>query len=176
MADRVRALLVIDVQVAMFDPADPVHDGERLRSTVAGLLERARAVDAPVVFVQQDGKPGSELAPGAKGHALHPDVLARPDEPVVHKATPDAFFGTDLDTVFRRRGVRELVVCGIQTDLCVDTTCRRACSLGYDVLLVRDAHSTWPRLGLSAERVIAHHNDILCDWFATGVMADDVRF
>lgn len=167
---------MIDVQVAMFDPAHPVHDGDRLRSTIAALVGRARAAHAPVVFVQHDGKPGSELAPEAGGHALHPDLGLQPDEPVVHKATPDGFFATDLDSALHRRGVRELVVCGIQTDLCVDTTCRRACSLGYDVLLVRDAHSTWPRLGLSAEEVIAHHNDVLCGWFATGVLADDVRF
>ena len=176
MPDRVRALLVIDVQVGMFNEADPVHDGGRLLGAVAGLLSRARAADAPVVFVQHDGRAGSGLAPGTPGHAIHPDVVPLDEEPVVHKTTPDAFFATELDATLRRRGVRELVVCGIQTDLCVDTTCRRASSLGYDVILARDAHSTWPRLGLSAEQIIAHHNDILCDWFATGQPADEIRF
>jgi nicotinamidase-related amidase len=98
------------------------------------------------------------------------------DEPIVHKTTPDSFFGTELDSVLRRHGVREIVLCGIQTDLCVDTSCRRAVSLGYDVVLVRDGHSTWPRLGLDAGAIIAHHNDILCDWFATGQCAAEVRF
>jgi nicotinamidase-related amidase len=172
--DRVRALLVIDMQVGMFNEADPVHDGGRLLGVVAGLLSRARAAGAPVVFVQHDGKAGSELAPGTPGHAIHPDVVPLGEETVVHKTRPDAFFATELDATLRRRGVRELVVCGIQTDLCVDTTCRRASSLGYDVIVTRDAHSTWPRLGLSAEQIIAHHNDILCDWFATGAAAADL--
>jgi len=171
-----RALVVIDVQVGMFDPADPVHDGDRLLARVAALLERARAAGAPVLFVRQDGKPGSPLAPDAPGHAVHPAVAPLAGEVQLRKTTPDSFHGTALDAMLHARGINEVVLCGIQTDLCVDTTCRRAASLGYDVILVRDAHSTWPRLGLDAARIVSHHNDLLCDWFATGALAAEVTF
>lgn len=171
-----RGLVVVDVQMAMFDPADPVHDGDALVGRIAGLLAKARAAGAPVVFVQHDGRSPGGLAPGQAGHAIHPAVAPASRETVVHKATPDAFFGTDLDAELRHLGVREVVLAGIQTELCIDTTCRRAVSLGYDVVLVRDGHGTWPRLGLSAEAVIAHHNDVLCAWFATGQDAAHVRF
>ena len=176
MSDGATALVVIDVQVAMFDPDDPVHGGEELLATLGRLLASAREAGSAVVFIQQDGRVGSALAPGAPGHAIHGALSPWAGESVVRKTMPDAFFATELDAVLHRRGVRRLVLCGIQTDLCVDTTCRRACSLGYDVTLVRDGHSTWPRLGLSAEKIVAHHNDILGDWFATAQDAADIRF
>ena len=174
MTQAGQGLLVVDMQVAMFDPADPVHDGARLLATVGSLVSRARASEVPVIYVRQDGRPGSGLGPGERGNDIHPDVAPRAGEPVVGKTTPDSFHNTALDVVLSGLAVRKLLVCGIQTDLCVDTTCRRAASLGYDVVLVRDAHSTWPRLELTAEQIIAHHNDILCDWFATGATAADL--
>lgn len=167
-----RALVVVDVQVGMFDPGDPVHDGPRLLETIGVVLSRARAAGVPVVFVQHDGGEGSGLAPGSPGHAIHPAVAPRPGEPVVHKSGPDSFHNTALDMVLADKAVDGVILCGIQSDLCIDTTCRRASSLGYDVVLVQDGHSTWARLDLSAAQIIAHHNDILCDWFATGAMAD----
>ncbi|MGI9449161.1 MAG: isochorismatase family protein, partial [Geminicoccaceae bacterium] len=58
-------------------------------------------------------------------------------------------------------GVDSLIVVGNQTEFCVDTTCRHACSHGYKVTLLKDAHSTWNSDYLTAQQIIAHHNFIL---------------
>jgi nicotinamidase-related amidase len=79
---------------------------------------------------------------------------------VVEKKTPDAFHETNLHDELGSRGIRDLVVAGLQTEYCVDTTCRRAFSLGYNVVLVRDAHSTWDGAVLSAAQIIEHHNNV----------------
>ncbi len=73
------------------------------------------------------------------------------------------------------RGIRQLVVAGIQTELYVDTTYRRAFSLGYDVIVAKDAHSTWNRGNLTATEIIEHHNDVL-RWFADMEDAGDIVF
>ncbi|WP_317259390.1 isochorismatase family protein [Paenibacillus baimaensis] len=57
------------------------------------------------------------------------------------------------------------ILTGIQTELCVDTTCRRARSLGYEITVAKDCHSTWVRGDLRAQQIIDHHNILLC-WFA----------
>jgi nicotinamidase-related amidase len=57
----------------------------------------------------------------------------------------------------------------LQTECCIDATCRRAFSLGYDVTLVKDAHGTWDKDDISAARIIAHHNEVLDSWFATAM-------
>jgi nicotinamidase-related amidase len=61
--------------------------------------------------------------------------------------------------------VKQLVVVGAQTEVCVDTTCRRAFSLGFNVTLVSDAHSTWGNDTLTADQIISHTNQTLAGWF-----------
>lgn len=94
---------------------------------------------------------------------------------VIQTRTPDSFLNTNLQDELQRRGVHRLVLTGMQTEMCVDTTCRRAFSLGYDVVLVKDAHSTWGNGRISADDIIDHHNKAL-RWFAEVESADDVSF
>lgn len=169
------ALLVIDVQVAMFDESDPVHEGETLLTTIGGLITRARAAGAPVVFIRHGEGPGTPLAYGTPGWQVHPALRPLPGDVLIDKRTPDSFHETTLQDELAARGVRRLVLTGIQTEMCVDTTCRRAFSLGYDVTLARDAHSTWKSPHLSAQQIIDHHNGVL-RWFATVLDAKEITF
>ena len=74
------------------------------------------------------------------------------------------------------RGIGHLIIAGIQTEYCVDTTCRRGCSLGYEVTLVEDAHSTWDTEHLTASQIIDHHNQVLSGWFVTLEAARRIKF
>ena len=73
-------------------------------------------------------------------------------------------------------GVGRLIIAGIQTEFCVDTTCRRAFSLGYDITLMSDGHSTWDTDVLPADTIIAHHNRTLGGTFATLKRERDILF
>ena len=95
---------------------------------------------------------------------------------VVHKRTPDSFYGTTLQTELESRGIRKLVIAGIQSDWCVDTTVRRAYSLEYEVTVVEDAHSTCDTKILKAPQIIAHHNLIFGGRFAKLKKADEINF
>ena len=170
------ALLLIDVQNCMFDPAAPVYNHEGLLANLHSLLDRARASATPVIYVQHCGPDGAPHAPGLPGWEIHPAIAPLPGEIVVQKRTPDAFHETTLRAELDALGIETLVIAGIQSDYCVDTTCRRAFSENYAVELVADTHSTWGDGGLSAEQIIDHHNRVLGNWFATLKQANEVQF
>jgi nicotinamidase-related amidase len=93
---------------------------------------------------------------------------------VVHKRSCDSFFETDLADRLDERSVTHLVVGGCMTQFCVDTTVRRAVSLGYDVTLISDGHSTGDMGDLGFGQIIAHHNATL-DGFDAGNHSVEVR-
>jgi nicotinamidase-related amidase len=95
---------------------------------------------------------------------------------VIHKSTPDAFHETPLQHELAARRIKHLVVAGLQTEYCIDTTCRRAFSLGYHITLVEDAHSTWDSLPLTAQQIINHHNHVLGGEFTTTKKEREVAF
>ena len=176
MAGRT-ALVVIDIQLGMFDASEepPVPGREGLLQRIRGLIEVAREAGAPVVYVQQC-EPGGPLEEGTETWKMHPRIAPLDGDVIVKKRTPDSFLDTTLKEELVSRNIEELVLAGMQTEFCVDTTCRRAFSLGYDATLVKDAHGTWDKDDLSAEQIIGHHKEVLGSWFATAVNADEVRF
>lgn len=161
------ALLVIDVQVCNFEESAPVYGGSDLLSKISGLIALARAAGVPVVYVQHCGPEGAVDEPGTPGWEIHPAVAPIEGDVVIQKRHPDAFQDTNLQRELESRGIERLIITGIQTEYCVDSTCRRAYSLGYDVTLVKDAHSTWDTDRLTAPQIIAHHNAVLGGWFVT---------
>ncbi|BAI72633.1 isochorismatase hydrolase [Azospirillum sp. B510] len=167
-------LVIIDVQNAILagcGTAERQPEIDRaLDATVARLAavkQRARDAGIPVILVQHDGNSGHRLATGTAGWALRPEIAPQEGDMVVHKTECDSFFATDLEARLRARGVDRIVVGGCMTQFCVDTTVRRAVSLGYDVTLIADGHGTADRGGLRFDQIVAHHNATL-DGFGAG--------
>jgi len=169
------ALLLIDIQQAMFGPQEVCHEPEAVTRTIADLLARARNEGVPVFHVRHCEAEGS-FEPGSAGWQIHPSVAPRDGEPVFEKWASSAFYNTDLDQRLRERGVADLTIAGLQTEYCIDTACRVAQTLGYRVTLVGDAHSTFDSPDLSAAQIIAHHNKVLSGIVAAVTPARDVRF
>jgi len=167
------ALVVIDVQrgiLAIPNLARKKEIHQALDETVgriAGLIARARTASVPVIYIQHDGSPGHRLEPGTSGWPLRAEIAPQPSEPVIHKRACDAFFETTLGADFAAAGITRLVICGCMTQYCIDTTVRRAVSLGYDVILAADGHMTADTGALPFEQIIAHHNALL-DGFDAG--------
>jgi len=148
------ALLVIDAQTSLI--AEGAWDADAILARIETLIGRAREASAPVVFVVD-----RRVEPDG---SIHPSLSTDPGDPVVEKGLSDSFLSTRLAEVLNERRTGRLVVAGLQTDYCIDTTCRRAASLGYDVVLVADAHTTFDHEHLEAPQIIAHHNRILRDF------------
>jgi nicotinamidase-related amidase len=153
------ALLIIDVQQALCTGEYAAHDITAVVERINGLSQRARAAGLPVVLVQHEEAQGPMQA-GSAGWALAPDLQISPTDLSVRKRTPNSFHETGLDALLKARGVDRLVICGLQTEFCVDTTVRQALPLGYAVVLAADGHSTCDDV-LTAPQAIAHHNRTL---------------
>ncbi|MFL6574411.1 MAG: cysteine hydrolase family protein [Burkholderiales bacterium] len=84
------------------------------------------------------GPMGRILVRGEYGHDIVDELKPAPGEPVVDKPGKGAFYATDLDSMLHNRGIRRLVVCGVTTEVCVNTTVREANDRGYDCLVLED--------------------------------------
>jgi nicotinamidase-related amidase len=144
------ALILIDVQRG-FDDAEfwGPRDNPGAEANIAALLDAQASAGLPLVLVRHDSThPGSPLAPGTPGNAFTPELdRARPDL-VFAKNVNSAFHGeVDLHAWLGRRGITDLVVAGIQTNHCVETTARVGGNLGYRVRVPLDATFTFDLAG-----------------------------
>jgi nicotinamidase-related amidase len=149
------ALLVVDVQNGVVEGA---HERDAVVGNVAGLVEKARREDVPVVWVQHSDE---QLARGSENWRIVPELVPDDTEPLVEKSYGDAFEDTTLETVLSGLGVGRLVVVGAQTDACIRSTLHGALVRGYDTTLVGDAHTTEDQTEWGApppDQVIAHTN------------------
>jgi nicotinamidase-related amidase len=154
------ALLVIDVQQGLCEGEHAAFESQRVISRINAVSAKARAAAAIVIFVQHESAAGYlefGTPPWQLAHGLH----VEPTDLRLRKTTPDSFHRTGLERILEENSVSDLVVCGMHTEFCVDTTTRRALALGYPVILVEDAHTTEGNRHLSASQVIQHHNETL---------------
>ena len=137
------ALVVIDVQQG-FDAVSAPRNHPDCERNVAALIEAWRRQGWPVVFVRHDSEEErSPLRPDLPGNALKPEVSGEPDLLVV-KSVHSAFYGApSLHGWAREQGIAGLAICGLQTNVCCETTARMASDLGYDTLFVIDATATF---------------------------------
>jgi nicotinamidase-related amidase len=165
---KTEALLVIDVQNGMFsDPDNPVFREEQLISVIKRLIQYFRGQNIPVIYIQHNGASESPLEKDSVGWEFRHEIKPNNSDIVIQKDTPNSFLGTNLKSTLDELKAKDLIICGLQSELCIDTTCRQAKAFGYNITLVKDAHSTFNTELLPAKKIWAHHNSVLGDWFAT---------
>ncbi len=173
------ALLVIDVQQGLCEGEHAAFESQQVIARISKVSEKARAAGAIVIFIQHESKSGY-LEFGTDAWQLAHGLHVEPTDLRIRKTTPDSFHRTELEDTLKRHAVASLVICGMHTEFCVDTTTRRALALGYPVILVEDAHTTEGNEHLSAVQVIRHHNDTLTNISSFGprvraVSAENLR-
>ncbi|MEV6728069.1 cysteine hydrolase family protein [Streptomyces sp. NPDC051364] len=154
------ALLVIDVQKG-FDDASywGPRNNPAAEANIAALMDAWQESGRPVVLVQHASRAaGSVLAADRPGHAFKDFVADRAGQEslLITKTVNSSFYGTpDLAAWLTAQGIGQLVVSGIQTNMCVETTARMAGNLGYDVLVPLDATHTFDLEGPDGLRLTA---------------------
>ena len=121
-----------------------IHTREGHRPSLADLPENKRLRSAAIgTEIGQLGPCGRVLVRGEPGNAIIPQLEPAAGEPVVHKPGKGAFYSTDLDATLKGLGVSHLLVAGVTTEVCVQTTLREANDRGYNCLLVADASASY---------------------------------
>lgn len=157
LVDQHTALLVIDVQVGLLTGA---HAEVATLAAINRCISGVRRQQGKIFFIQHCHTSFEPLKRGAPGWQLHPQLDQVVTDTVLDKTASDAFYATDLHTQLQNAGIQQVIVCGLQTEYCVDTTCRAAISLGYQTCLLSDGHTTGDAQ-LSAAQIIEHHNIVL---------------
>ena len=143
MADT--ALLIIDIQNDYFPGGAMELEGADAAGAKAGqALKSFRERKLPVFHVRHlSVRPGSTFfLPGSKGAETHSAVAPHAGEAVIEKNFPNSFRATKLDEQLKGAGVKNLVVAGMMTHMCVDASVRHAADLGYKITLLGDACAT----------------------------------
>ena len=174
------ALIVVDAQAGFDDPWWGRRNNPAADENIAALVDAFAATARPLIFVRHDSvEPDSPLHPSRPGNRLK-SYLTQLPQLEIHKTVNSSFHGTpDLNAWLLEHGVRQLVVAGITTNHCCETTARVGGNLGYDVLFALDATHTFDRTGpdgqrYAAEQLAAVSAANLHDEFATVVTTTQV--
>src|SRR5688572_1405373 len=179
MADT--ALLLIDIQNDYFPGGKMELEGsEQAAEKAKGGLNDFRTKKLPIIHVRHlSVRPGSTFfVPGTSGAEIHAAVKPKEGETVVEKNFPNSFRNTTLKNDLDRLGVKNLVIAGSMTHMCVDATVRHAADLGYKVTLLGDACATRAQSyggeSVPARQVHAAFLAALNGFYAKVVRADEL--
>ena len=136
------ALIIVDAQNTYRSGVMQLSAIEPALEQCARLLERARALKIPVVHIQHDAGPGTPYDINAEVGAIIDMVAPAAGEAVVVKNYPHSFVSTDLDTRLKAANIKNLVVAGFMTHMCINSTARGAFNLGYAVTVPAAATAT----------------------------------
>lgn len=175
------ALILIDIQNDYFAPDKLfIPDGQRVLDRAAQLQEWAHARGVTIVHIQQVSPAAASIfADGSEGGKIHPSLTPREGETVIEKTLPSSFDRTTLHDFLQSRGVTTLVIAGLMTHMCVETTTRGALPLGYAVVVAADACASRDLPSIDGQ-VISHeevHRNALAamaDRFADVMLTDDI--
>jgi len=132
-----------------------IHTREGHRPDLSDLPAAKRRRGRGPLSIGDLGPMGRILVQGEPGHDIVPELAPASGEPVVDKPGKGAFFATDLDLILSNRGVTQLVICGVTTEVCVNTTAREANDRGYDCLVLSDCTGSYfPEFHEQALRMI----------------------
>jgi nicotinamidase-related amidase len=164
------ALLIVDMQQALFERPFPVYGGDGLLGTIRSLADRAHEAGVLVVYVQHCN---GMMPHGSAPWRLHAGLRPVDGDLLIEKDHGGAFEGTGLAAELAARRVSTVLVTGLVTHGCIGATCRGGVALGLDVVLVSDAHSNVDR---RAEKVIADWNAALRSEVSDVLPAGEIHF
>jgi nicotinamidase-related amidase len=151
------ALLIIDMQVALVTGA---YQEDEVLDAINHVIRKARDKKLPIFFIQHNHQSFPPLMKSEDGWQIHPSLAWKESDFNIEKEASDSFYETNLEQQLNQMDISLLLVTGMQTEFCVDATCRSALSKDFNIILVEDGHTTG-QSHLPADSIIDHHNRIL---------------
>ena len=148
-----------------------IHTREGHRSDLADLPRAKHDRGNPSLHIGDEGPMGRLLVRGSYGHDIVDELKPIDGEPIIDKPGKGAFYATDLDSLLKNRGITRLIVCGVTTEVCVNTTMREANDRGYDGVVLEDCVASYfPEFQRVALEMIKAQGGIV------GWVSDSTRF
>ena len=167
------ALIVIDVQTALV--ALHPYEEDAFLARLRRLITACRRSKVPVIYVRHGEDVPEGLVPGTPGWQIDASIAPAPGEPVVDKRFSSAFRQTDLQARLNAMGAKNLILCGMQTEYCVDTTCRVAFELGYAPTIPQGCTTTFDDGLFTAKDMQTYYENLIWDGrFARVLPLEDV--
>ncbi|MDQ7024025.1 MAG: cysteine hydrolase family protein [Anaerolineae bacterium] len=176
------ALIIIDVQQGFdFHTAYGTNRNNlQAEANIARLLNKWRTLKRPIFHIKHNStEADSALRPGQVGNDIKPEVAPQGDEPVIGKTVNSAFIGTDLEQRLRDAKIQQVVMVGLTTNHCVNTTTRMAGNFGFETYIVSDATAAFDRAGIDGtvyDAQLIHDTSLanLAGEFAIVITTDDL--
>jgi nicotinamidase-related amidase len=176
-----KALIIIDIQNDYFEGGNcqlvnPLEASLKAKR----VLEYFRKNYMPIFHIQHINirKGANFFLPNTKGAEIHQNVKPLEDEIIIEKNFPNSFLKTSLENELKKQNVKELVICGMMSHMCVDSTTRAAFDMGYNCILIHDACCTknlmFEEKTLKAEDVHNSFMAALGSLFAKVVSVDEI--
>jgi len=150
-------LLVVDAQTLITTPA--LYALDRFVDTVSQLIHAARQHGVEVVYIRHDDGPDAALTPGKPGYDVYEAFAPLPGERVYDKRVNSPFRDTGLLEYLREAGETQLMVCGLQTDFCIDATIMCGFEHGFRMMVPAYGNTTTDNAYMTGEQSYRYHNE-----------------
>lgn len=140
-----KALLIIDVQNDYFkDGKLPLYNADEALNNIVKLENHFLSNNQEVIYIKhiKNQKNADFFEVNTYGAELHPQLSVTQNSNIIEKQFPNSFYETNLQDILIKKKISQLVICGMMTHMCVDSTTRTAKELGFDPVLIHDATAT----------------------------------
>ncbi len=158
---KLDAMMIIDVQVGLMR-AHPYNE-EKVLKTIQESILSCRQNNIPVIYVSHDGGKGDVLEQGTPGFEIDARVEPIDGDHLFIKTKNSAFNQTGLEDYLNEKGIRNIVVCGLQTEFCIDATIKSANERGFNIVALRDGITTFDNAFLSAKALNYYYEEMIWD-------------
>jgi nicotinamidase-related amidase len=174
--DKMKALLIIDMQNVSFTPKTPRFDSENVIKRINILSNKFRNNGDIVIFIQHDGSKEGFCIPNTEEWAILSSLEIGKNDLFISKTANDSFYKTTLKNDLIRLGIEEIIITGCATDFCVDSTVKSALTNDFKITIISDGHTTADRKNISAKQVIDYYNWIWDEMTPTKSKIEIVTF
>ncbi len=150
------ALLVVDVQNALV-LAKP-YAVEEVIGNIKILIKTCRENNVEVIYAQHNDEIGGELEPNSEAWKIYSEISPNEDEMIINKTYNSAFKDTNLKDYLDNKGINQLVITGMQTEYCFDTTCKVAFEYGFKLIIPEKTNTTFDNGNILAKDLYEFYN------------------
>ena len=165
------ALLVIDVQNALME--DNPYNGKLLISNIKKLIQMAENHNMNVIYVRHDGGKNSALEKDSLGWQIYNEISPGENAVIFDKSFNSAFKETGLHEHLKSLDIKRLILTGMQTEYCIDATCKSAYDLNYEIIIPKQSTTTYDNDLISAKTLTTFFEDQIWQGRFASVIAVD---